>query len=111
MRNFLALLAATFLLFVGLGWYLGWYRVQSHPAPDGERRIDIELNTKKITEDVGKAGKKAKAALNDFLDDDQKAKTVVAPKQVNAQPTGFRFNEDGSVTYEGSVKIPVVPQR
>src|SRR5687767_12181607 len=114
MRNLLALLGASLLLFIGLGWYLGWYRFQTAPTDDGQRQINIKLNTKKIQDDVGKAGKKAKDALEDLLDsDDSDTRTVVAPKSVEARPTGLqggiRFDEDGGVTYQGGVNIPVIP--
>ena len=32
MRNMLALFAMVLLTAIGLGWYLGWYKVSSQPA-------------------------------------------------------------------------------
>jgi hypothetical protein len=87
MRNLLALLAAALLLFVGLGWYLGWYRIGTTPGTEGHRQINIDLNTKKITEDVNKGVSKSKETLREFLDKDG--------KKVEAQPTGLSVSVGG----------------
>ena len=53
MRNFLALLGAGTLTFVGLGWYLDWYKVIRQPSPAaGTQRLAIDLNPQKIGSDV-----------------------------------------------------------
>ena len=52
MRNLLAFTAAVVLTVAGLGWYLGWYRVNSAPSANGHRNVNIDLNTDKITEDI-----------------------------------------------------------
>ena len=67
MRNLLAFTAAVVLTVAGLGWYLGWYRVHSAPASDGHHKVNIDINTDKITNDIERAEKK-------ILDDDLKAK-------------------------------------
>jgi hypothetical protein len=112
MRNILALLAAGLLVFVGLGWYLGWYRVQSTPTNDGHRQINIDLNTKKIATDVSKGVSNGKEAVRVFLDKDGNP-IPNADKTVVAQPTGSSGNwtigDDGSITYKGEVKVPVLP--
>ena len=63
MRNLLALAALVVIGFLGLGWYLGWYKVQSAPTADGHRQIQIDLNTDKIKNDVSKGENK----LHDLL--------------------------------------------
>src|SRR5438067_7434707 len=40
MRNLLALIGALVVGVGGLGWYLGWYKVQVGKAPDGNVRIE-----------------------------------------------------------------------
>ena len=65
MRNLLALGAAGLIGFAGIGWYLGWYRFQSEPTATGHK-INIDLNTPKIKEDVGRGREK----LRDFLSTD-----------------------------------------
>jgi hypothetical protein len=114
MRNILALLAAGLLAFAGLGWYLGWYHVQSTPTSDGHREIKVDLDTKKITEDVSK----------DIKQGSQKLDEIVHPKGGQSQssippPVGtsssvpanigearFRVNPDGTLSYSGEVSVP-----
>ena len=109
MRNLLALLAAGLLVFIGLGWHLGWYRVQSAPSADGHRQINVDLNTKKIAEDVSKGVTKSKEVVRDFLDRDDHGSAPAPQKKVEAQPASrgnWQFNSDGSITYRGEVTVP-----
>ena len=53
MRNMLALFGAALLAFVGVGWYLGWYKVRSQAASvPGQHSLNIDINTNKITKDL-----------------------------------------------------------
>src|SRR5579859_1514380 len=52
MRNLLALLAAVVLVFAGVGWYRGWYRVQSNAAPPGHHAVNIDIDKDKIGRDL-----------------------------------------------------------
>lgn len=55
MRNMLAFLAAVVLVVGGVGWYLDWYKVASHPIEmPGHRNVSIDINTTKIGTDVQK---------------------------------------------------------
>lgn len=55
MRNLLALFAAALLTVVGVGWYLGWYKVGSQPASvPGQHRVNIDIDTTKIGTDLQK---------------------------------------------------------
>ena len=54
MRNLLALAAALVLAFAGIGWYLGWYDVNSQPSLSGHQKVDIDFNSSKIIADVKK---------------------------------------------------------
>jgi hypothetical protein len=63
MRNLLAFLAAALITFLGLGWYLEWYKVSSTPASDGHREVHIDINTNKIGQDLDKGEKKVRDAL------------------------------------------------
>src|SRR4051794_1872764 len=113
MRNLLALLAACVILFIGLGWYLGWYHVQSAPAPDGHRQVNIDLDTKKIAKDVRTGVQKGTQEVQKVLaKDDKKAPAPPAPP-VEGKTTGFqrsiRVNDDGSVTYTGDFTVPLLP--
>jgi hypothetical protein len=70
MRNMLALFAAALLTVVGLGWYLGWYKVSSQPASvPGQHSVQIDIDTKKIGEDVQKGEKKIEQILEKTKDE------------------------------------------
>src|SRR5262245_24792212 len=89
MRNLLALLAAGVLVFLGIGWYLGWYKISSTPGADGHRQISIDLNTNKIKEDVNKG----ESRLHDALTND---KNQSSPNKVTTGiPTSLRPTDDG----------------
>jgi uncharacterized membrane protein YjgN (DUF898 family) len=67
MRNLLAFTAAVVLTVAGLGWYLGWYRVNSAPSANGHHNVNIDLNTDKITADIQRAEKKILDHANEHL--------------------------------------------
>ena len=65
MRNMLAFLAATVLAVGGLGWYLDWYKVASHPIDlPGHTNVSIDVNTTKIGTDVQKGERKIQQWLD-----------------------------------------------
>ena len=63
MRNALAFLAAATLTVLGVGWYLGWYRVSDAPADEGKRKVNIEFNTTRIGDDLHKGGQKVRQLI------------------------------------------------
>lgn len=54
MRNLFALVGAGTIAFVGLGWYLDWYRLSRQPSPAGTQQVRVDLNPDKTYEDVRK---------------------------------------------------------
>ncbi len=52
MRSLLTLLGAAVVTFAVVGYFLGWYQIHTTPGPDGHRRVDIDINGKKIKQDV-----------------------------------------------------------
>jgi hypothetical protein len=65
MRNLLALVGAAVVTFAGLGWYLGWYRLQ--PAPNstpGHQSVNIDIDARKINADVHKGEKKVEQTID-----------------------------------------------
>jgi len=104
----LALTAALALVFLGFGWYLGWYKFNSTTTDDGHRQISIDLDTVRIKTDVGNK-------VRDLFDKDKSTPTTTTPvtttsvpKTTAATPTGFRPG-DGAFVFPGEPFTPVPP--
>ena len=53
MKNILALIGLVVVVFVGAGWYLGWYKFESATKTStGKTNVSIEVNTTKIGSDA-----------------------------------------------------------
>jgi hypothetical protein len=103
MRNTLALVAAGVLAVAGLGWYLGWYQVKSTPMPDGHRAINIDVNGKKIAEDVNKEIKQGSQKIDEILHSkggQQQSSTLPSVGTSTERPGGAapsRYRVEGGV--------------
>lgn len=64
MRNLLALIGLVVVVFLGLGWYLGWYQLHWSTNSDGKTDVNLSLNNGKIVGDL----KTAKDKASQFLD-------------------------------------------
>jgi hypothetical protein len=83
MRNLLALLGAALVAFLGLGWYLDWYHVTPKTSPTaGHRSLEIDVNAKKIGEDVERGVKTGSEKLHGLIDGDKKPAPPAAAAQV-----------------------------
>lgn len=80
MRNMLAFFAAMLLTLAGVGWYLDWYNIRSSPAPAGHRSVTVDINTRKISEDLLKAEQKIQERLA------EKAKSDAGEAQPDKKP-------------------------
>jgi hypothetical protein len=80
MRNLLAFLAAVVIAFAGAGWYLGWYQVESAPAPAGKNAVKIEIDRSKIGTDLHKGGERLHDVLEKSSANDQPGKNAAIPK-------------------------------
>ena len=85
MRNLLAFFAAALITFLGVGWYLDWYKIKKDPAPPGHHNVHIDINGAKIVDDVHKGVQKGEEKLQGVLDKDKKNSTEPA-KPVNKTP-------------------------
>jgi hypothetical protein len=115
MRNLLALAGAALLAFVVVGWFLGWYKVESTDTPNG-RKIDIDVNSPKITEDINKArealSKRNQANPSDANNNTNKQTpnnspvhqviNVGDPPPGNTVPASFHINPDGTIVFPSS---------
>jgi hypothetical protein len=79
MRNLLAFLAAVCVTVAVSGWYLGWYTVETPPAPTGRRNVNIEINTVKIGEDIQRGSEKLQDLLKDTRDKEKAAEKKKTP--------------------------------
>ena len=64
MRNFLAFLGAAILTLLGVGWYLGWYKIERQPSTPGHPRLQVDIDQDKIGKDVKKGAEKVKDAID-----------------------------------------------
>jgi hypothetical protein len=111
MRNILALLAAGALAVGGLGWYLGWYHVKTTPSADGHREIKIDVDTRKIADDVNKEIKQGSKKIDEVLHPKGQQSSVPPPvgtqstSPINLSPSRFRV-EGGVVVDTQGVSSP-----
>jgi hypothetical protein len=73
MRNLLAFFAAMTITLLVVGYYLNWYTVRTTPAPSGQRSVTVDINTKKIGEDLIKAEQNIEQRLQKKLAADKAA--------------------------------------
>lgn len=121
MRNLLALFGAALLTVVGVGWYLGWYKVRSQPASvPGQHSVNIDIDTHKIGSDLQKGEQKLQQLLDKSKGDDTKKAdgglTLPSPGTSKDKPNGdpaplfqFQSNSVGpSVEIGGDLKHPLI---
>lgn len=121
MKNLLALAAAAVLAFVVVGYFLGWYQVQTVKTQTGQE-YKVDVNSPKITEDLNKG----KAKIRNWLNQGQKPgeNSNSSPGdglagQTNQQivrpiadppplpvPATFKTTEDGTIVFPGSTSTP-----
>lgn len=83
MRNLLALLAAVVLLFAGVGWYRGWYRIQHSPAPPGHHAVNIDIDRDKIGKDLHEGEEELQKVIESKLKDNSEKRSEKAPLDAN----------------------------
>jgi hypothetical protein len=114
MRNILALVAAVLILGAGLGWYLGWFHVQTTASSDGHQHISIDVDGKKVVGDIKHGVHEGAEKVEDLLKKEgvtpppgSSPRVQISPQQSmpGAQGT-YRVNSDGSVEYTGQVSYP-----
>src|SRR5437660_12530531 len=87
MRNLLALLSAVVLLLAGVGWYRGWYHVQSSPAPPGHHAVNVDIDKNKIGRDLYEGEEELQKIIEKkFKDDGGKPNEKPAPDANTPNP-------------------------
>jgi hypothetical protein len=98
MKNLLALVGLLVVGFGGVGWYMGWYKVQVDRSASGDLQVQTQVNTKQVAEDTGnwlqQAGK--------FLD----SKVQKASEDAKAQTPGPVGTTPGPVTPTSTATPP-----
>ncbi len=78
MRNLLAFVAALAITFLGLGWYLDWYKIRPVSGQPGHQSFTVDINADKINDSVQKGVHKIEQESQDLLQ--PKGETAAAPK-------------------------------
>ena len=79
MRNLLALLSALVLLFAGVGWYRGWYRIQNSAAPAGHHAVNIDIDKDKIGKDLHEGEEELQKVIEKSLKEDSGKRSEPVP--------------------------------
>jgi hypothetical protein len=102
MRNFLAFLAAAIIVVGGVGWYLDWFKLSTKPNGDGHRKVELDVDTPKVSHDVTNAVEKSR----DYIEKEKSA----APKP---EEKGVEIKADSNgVELKGKhvdVNLPPLP--
>jgi hypothetical protein len=65
MRGLLTLLGLALVIFLSVGYYRGWYTISKSPSSDpGHSRIEFDINTGKINQDVNAGAKRIGEVIN-----------------------------------------------
>jgi hypothetical protein len=107
MKNLLALVGAAVVLVVGLGWYLGWYKVG---VSNGTGEVKVDLN--KVKADI----KKEKETVGEFIKEHQNGKGVPGQSTSFSPPPGVTIElpplpppPTGTPTVPGTDSTIVIP--
>lgn len=58
MKTLVYMLFLAMCAFLFLGWFLDWYSVQEIRSSPGKHRLEIEIDTEKIQQDIERGRKK-----------------------------------------------------
>ena len=85
MRKILALVGAATVAFLALGWYLGWYQVNSTNA-HGQQSVNVSIDPDKITTDVKKGVERGSEIVDNLR---EKSATDAQPVQPAGPASSF----------------------
>ena len=81
MRNFLAFVGLVVVGFAGAGYYFGWYQFALSPGKDGKQHISVDVDTKKIGDDVQTGVDKGGQLVKDKLKKEEPKEEFVGPPE------------------------------
>ncbi|MCI0702184.1 MAG: hypothetical protein L0241_13960 [Planctomycetia bacterium] len=67
MRNILALIGLVVVVFAGVGWYMGWYKLNVSKS-EGNLQIQTDVDTKKVGADSSDFMKNVGAVIGSHVD-------------------------------------------
>jgi len=90
MRNLFALVGAGTIAFVGLGWYLDWYKLSRLPAgaANGSQSLKVDLNASKFTDDLKKGIERGGEIIDHLREGNVKNEENLEPKPEAPKSTG-----------------------
>lgn len=108
MRNLLAFLGAVIVTVVGVGWYLDWFKVHRGTVGESKSSYNIELNTKKIDEDLHKGTAKVHDVVDRKLKGEKLANPTPPPSISRAEEeSGYALPPiGGDRTTSGPILLP-----
>ena len=68
-------LGALVVTLAVVGWYENWFQFRTTPGADGNRNLSIDIDSKKVTDDV----KKTESEIQHLLDEHAKAAGQTTP--------------------------------
>ncbi len=80
MRNLVFVLFLGVFGFLVAGWFLDWYSIGGGRADNGQRRVQIDLDTKKIGADLAKGREKLQDSWHWFDDEEEEPPRQTTPK-------------------------------
>ncbi len=113
MRNLLALLATLTLVIAGVGWYRDWFKVNSQPADSGHRKVNIDIDTQKIGQDLHQGEQKLQRMLEANKSDAAKAPAASVPagKETKTGKAAAPHSDAGREDGPRAAWMPVGPDR
>jgi hypothetical protein len=115
MRNLLALVGALVIGFVGVGWYMGWYKLSVSKRPDGNIRIETDVDGKKVIQDVGDGAKHLGQLAGDQVDkaaqDAKAGQPANTPGPITTPQGGTPEKAGGWLPLFAPSKEPSLPTR
>jgi hypothetical protein len=101
MRNLIFLVFLAIVGFLVAGYFLDWYDIKGVPGGDGNTRLQIDIHTSKIREDIDRGGDKLKDGLERVKEAGERKDTTAKvetpsttkPPVKNSESSFFEFLE------------------
>lgn len=106
MRNLLALIGLVVVGAAGLGWYLGWYKLDVTRTSDGNLQINTTVDTKKAEADSATFFKNASALIGSQI---EKSGTGTPPQGTPGGTPGPGTGDAGTAVNPLAPSAPATP--